>query len=338
MNCLKASKYLLNLISRSQGLPQKSPLEPLLRLASKNGLLIAIGDALGGADSLPKPYDHCYRQAKQLEANSITIINKLLTQCKSDGLPLLTIKSFLPFPYADNNIDVVAVEAKVVEQYRELLHCLGFVRHRNLADIREPKKEMYIHSGDRDSNCVYPKMHLHRTISWNGVVYLDPMKIWSRHGHRNTRGAVVPIPSAEDELLIMAAHVMFENKYITLCDLAYFEWLIGRDFDWDYVVEVASDRNWQAALGEFLSTAYALGNLLGIPLKVGQEFSRPMKFSFICFPLIVPLPRTLRTALAKLWQDVMAGRLNELPRQLFTYFPVDCLWMYSKARRKIRSF
>jgi len=42
--------------------------------------------------------------------------------------------------------------------------------------------------------------------------------------------------------------------------------------------------------------------------------------------------------LAKLWQDVMAGRLKELPRQLFTYFPVDCLWMYSKARRKIRSF
>jgi len=338
MNCLEVSEYLLNLISRSQGLPQKAPLEPLLRLANKNGLLIAIGDAMGGTDSLPKPYDRFYRQAKQLEANSITILSKLLTECRSDGLPLLTIKSFLPFPYADSNIDIVAIEAKVVEQYRELLHSLGFVRHRNLADIREPCKEMYIQSGDRDSNRVYPKMHLHRSISWNGVVYLDPMKVWSRHGHRETRGAVVPIPSPEDELLIMAAHVMFENKYITLCDLAYFEWLIGRDFDWDYVVEAASERNWQAALGEFLSTAYAIGNALGMNLKAEREFSRTVEFSFMCFPLIVPVSRTVRSALAKLWQDVMAGRLKELPRQLFTYFPVDCLWMYSKACRKIRSF
>lgn len=334
MNSLEVSEHLFNLISGVRVLPTEVSLEAIFQVATANGLLIAAGDALGGADNIPRPYRERYQQYKQLEANSIGVFGDLLELCVANRLPLLTIKSFLPFPYADSNIDVVAVESKALKRYRELVHRLGFVRNRNLADIREPKKEMYYHVGRGKSDRTCPKLHLHRSISWNGVVYLDPAQVWQRHRIWDVEGVSVPIPSLEDELLVIAAHAMFENKFITLGELVYLNWLTNHELDWDYIVQTAQARFWLDALKFFLATACALGSALRVNMQVEMTLSDSIQFSSISFPLIMPLSRTFRSAMVKLWQDATHGRREELPRQLLTYFLVDCLWMYRKARRK----
>jgi len=262
-------------------------------------------------------------------------MHTLLEQCQVHQLPILTIKSFLPFPYADSNIDIVAIDSEAIEQYRKLIKRLGFLQYPNLADIREPYKEMYYHSKHGKTDKTYPKLHLHRSISWNGVVYIDPYQVWSRRRIWQVGNVDIPIPSPEDELLIMAAHAIFENKYITLSELIYLSLLTESKLNWDYIVETAHHRFWFDALRVFLSIACSLGNSLRINMQVEIAVPEHENYSSISLPMLIPLTETLGPALLKLRQDVQHGHLHELPRQLFTYFFVDCLWMYYKAQRKI---
>jgi hypothetical protein len=132
----------------------------------------------------------------------------------------------------------------------------------------------------------------------------------------------------------MAAHVMFENKYITLMDLVYLNWLTSQELNWDYIIGISQEYAWRDALGLFLATAHDLSRKLEMNTEMKISLPQAITFSNISFPLILPLSSTLRVALTKLWHDVSRGQIRTLPRQLFAYFPVDCLWMYRKARKK----
>ncbi len=334
MNSLDISRRLSKLVTEAQPLPAGISYKRLMGVAEANKLLIAVGTALGDNESVPTFYQECYHRDKRLEINSFNLLRNLLVLCLNDELPLLTIKSFLPFPYVDSNIDIVAVDTQNVERYRVLIRQLGFVRQRNLADLREPRKEMYYHEGHGEAEHTYPKLHLHRAISWNGVVYLDLARVWQRHQYRNVANISIPIPAPEDELLIMAAHVMFENKYITLMDLVYLNWLTSQDLNWDYIIGLSQEYAWRDALELFLATAHDLSRKLEMNTEMKISLPQAITFPNISFPLILPLSSTLRVALTKMWHDVTQGQIWTLPRQLFAYFPVDCLWMYRKARKK----
>ena len=334
MNSLEISQRLSNLVTEAQPLPTGISYKRLMGIAEANKLLIAVGAALGDNESVPTFYQERYHRDKQLEINSFDLLKNFLDLCVINELPLLTIKSFLPFPYVDSNIDIVAVDTQNVERYRALIHQLGFLRYRNLADLREPRKELYYHADHGKTDHKYPKLHLHRAISWNGVVYLDLARVWQRHQYRNAANISIPIPSPEDELLIMAAHVMFENKYITLMDLVYLNWLTSQDLNWDYIIGISQEYAWRDALELFLATAHDLGRKLEMNTEMKISLPQAITFSNISVPLVLPLSSTLRVALTKMWHDITQGQIRTLPRQLFTYFPVDCLWMYRKARKK----
>jgi len=334
MNSLEISRQLSNLVTETQPLPTRISYKRLMGVAEANKLLVAVGDAVGKSEGVPASYQEHYHRDKQLETNSFELLRNFLELCVINELPALTIKSFLPFPYVDSNIDIVAVDTQNVERYRVLIRQLGFVRQRNLADLREPRKEMYYHEGHGEAEHTYPKLHLHRAISWNGVVYLDLARVWQRHQYRNAANISIPIPSPEDELLIMAAHVMFENKYITLMDLVYLNWLTSQGLNWDYIIGIAQEYVWRDALELFLATAHDLSRKLEMNTEMNIPLPQAITFSNISFPLILPLSATLRVALTKMWHDVSRGQIKILPRQLFAYFPVDCLWMYRKARKK----
>ena len=334
MNSLDISKRLSKLVTEAQPLPAGVSYERLMGVAEANKLLITVGDILGENESISPSYQERYHRDKQLETNSFDLLRNFLDLCVINELPALTIKSFLPFPYVDSNIDIVAVDTQNVERYRTLIRQLGFVRQRNLADLREPRKEMYYHEGHGEAEHTYPKLHLHRSISWNGIVYLDIVQVWQRHQYRNVANTSIPIPSPEDELLIMAAHVMFENKYITLMDLVYLNWLTSQDLNWDYIIGISQEYAWRDALELFLATAQDLGRKLEMNTEMKISLPQAITFPNISFPLVLPLFSTLRVALTKMWHDVSRGQIKILPRQLFTYLPVDCLWMYRKARKK----
>lgn len=335
MKSLETVQHLLRLISVPHTIPPRDLLEAVLDLAANNSLLLAAYAVLDTHEALPKDHRKPYQQIQRLQVNSYKLFQEFQDLCSSEGLLLFTIKSFLPFPYVDSNVDIVAVNVNEIERYRRLIQKLGFQRLHNLADCREPLKEMYYHS-DRKSDYAFPKLHLHRAISWNGVVYLDLPQVWHRHVYHLTSNGKILVPSPEDEILIMAAHAMFENKYITLCDLVYLQQLATQKTDWDYVFGAAQDKSWYKALNIFLVTAYNLGQALDLDIRVENiaKQASDMQSQLTTFPWVLPLSKTLGAGMAKLSQDLRRGQIKKLSRKILTYFLVDPLWMYRKARRK----
>lgn len=308
-------------------------LDNLFYVAKANGLILALGNLFESSDEIPELYQDAYRSSQLLEENSSKIFSEYIDKCTSSNLDLLTIKTFLPIPYVDSNVDIVAINSKEIVQYRSIMQLLGYKRYQNLADLREPDKEMYYKGSES------PKLHLHRAISWNGVIYLDIGKVWKRHKTFNVNGVTVPVPSPEDELLIMAAHVMFENKYISLYEMLYLEWLSACNLDWSYIWKAAKTYFWVDALQTFLSFAGNLGVALGLDLKLDTNlmFHRPASVTELSFPFLLPIVDTQKTSMSKLYSDIVHGRFQNVLRELFTYLLVDPIWMYRKALRKTKT-
>jgi hypothetical protein len=314
-------------------------IERVLHLAKANDLLLAVGNALQPAKEgglFPSAYETSYERAKSLEESTHQLIGEVLVAFERAELPLLTIKSFLPFPYADSNIDLVTIEPARVGAYRNVLYELGYKRRFSLADLREPYKRMY-QASDQGKNQTYPMLHLHRAISWNGVEYVNLPTIWQRHRLMDVGAIQVPVPSFEDEVLIMAAHAIFENKYIMLKELLYLQWLTEHRLDWSYIVRSAGSLFWREALEAFLSTALALAGGLNLAIDVKVDLPSPRGVPRLPLPYLFPFWQTFAVSWEKLRRDLASGHWRILPRQFFSYFCVDSVWMYRKARRKCRA-
>lgn len=302
----------------------------LLKLAHANELLLWLGARLRdvGIAPLPGHYEALYRRDARRARQSQRFMAKILPRFEAAGLPLLTMKTFLSFPYADSNVDVIAVKSTELRRYRHLLHEMGYRRRRNLADLREPRKEMYV-APDTDT----PLLHLHQALSWNGVVYLNVEQVWAQHRIRRIDGINVPIPAVADEILIMAAHAIFENKYVSLHELHYLQDLTAQEIDWNSIWYAAAQLHWQAALELFLGTVLSLARQFHLRIRAGGLPS-PVQLSQANLPYIFPPRETFLASWRKLKQDVASGSWRVLPRQLFCYTLVDAFWMYRKAWHK----
>ncbi|MCA9926728.1 MAG: hypothetical protein KC421_30380, partial [Anaerolineales bacterium] len=181
----------------------------------------------------------------------------------------------------------------------------------------------------------FPKVHLHRALSWNGVDYLD-LSAAAAHAQKWRHGGVeIPIPAAEDELLIMAAHAFFENKFITLHELFYLTFITPQITDWPGVTAKAAHYFWEPAFSQFIAAAAVLAESVGLSLSLPSSV-RAVPNLQVRLPYLLPLPQTFAYSWQKMWQGVKAGHWRGLPRQLFTYSLVDGAWMYRKAWRKQR--
>ena len=310
----------------------------LWHLAKANQLLLAVGDMVESRfdkQPFPAPYFERYQKLKRLNAHTQTLMAELLPAFSDADLPILTIKSFLPFPFADSNVDVVTLLPNRAQSYVDLLQKRGFEHWFNLADWREPRKKMYGRPDWKTTDEPFPTVHLHRAISWNGVDYLDLTAVAKRQQTRQIGNLPIPIPAPEDELLIMAAHAFFENKFITLHELIYLEKLIQNVADWNIIFATANQYNWRSALTLFLSIAVALAKEVGLSIEIPHSLS-PTSDLKVQLPFVLPVSQTYAVSWQKLGQDLQAGQWRQFPRQLFTYSFVDAAWMYRKVWRKQR--
>ncbi|MDA2932725.1 hypothetical protein MYX82_00115 [Acidobacteria bacterium AH-259-D05] len=264
---------------------------------------------------------------------------------KRQRLPILFIKSFLSFPYIDTNLDVVAVKQNDHRVYRRHLVEARFRRLRDLSDLREPEKEFYARKASGD---YAPLLHLHSMISWNGIPYLNVQQVYSRRRYWDYRGATLPIPCPEDELLIAAGHAVFENKYVLLRDVFYLAHLVSsHDMDWEYIEKVALTFNWKTGLCVYLKRINQIA--MHIPLKptpdlppwgAGGPDNLPLADSQLVAPLPIlwPFRITFRPAMEKLLLDLKACKISRIPRQLFSYLFVDYFWTYCRHVRRQRLY
>lgn len=299
-------------------------------LSVYNQLLLAL--AQGNIFDFPTDVDIKARieRLNLLEFETSQVISTILPQFEEAQRPLMAIKSFLPFRYIDTNLDLVTVHPKQWSDYVNQLRSLGYQQFRNLADLREPMKATFFKPE------VDLKIHLHRAVSWNGLMYLPLDQVWQRRRLIEVGQHPVAIPSAEDEMLIMAAHACFENKYISLHELLYWHHLVNLDLDWDYMVETAVSSNWHHGFLTFQSIINELAGLLDISVTIPIQLPAVSLTERVWFPYIMPIKQTFLVTGSKLKLDIQAKQWRHLPRELFSFTLVDGLWMYRKAYRKRR--
>jgi len=331
LQCEPAYKYLLNrLVAGSEISVDRLIRMQAYHLAKSNQLLLALLRCSSPLDDLPETFQNWITKLERLEQETADVVQHILPRFSAEHLPFLAIKSFLPFPYVDTNLDLVTARPTKVSKYVSLLKRLGYRRRWNLADLREPMKEIY------GTATRVLTLHVHTAISWNGVIYLPLSQVWERRRLLKMVAGTVWVPSPEDELLIMAAHALFENKTVSMHELLYLRRLILEDLDWDYISKIVTDCGWRYGFLRFMATVNELNALVEIPLQLPFPLPSVRLAPKVWLPYVIPFAHSLGITIRKLSFDVKNHRWRWLPRQLFSYTLVDGVWMYRKAYRKQR--
>lgn len=222
------------------------------------------------------------QQAAQLVATSF----------ESQNIAVMMIKGYSQ----DSDIDLVVIQNNQYDGATTILNELGYAQHNNLSKIRETDKDFYCHKTHEY------KVHLHRKISWNTVTFLDKKLVWQRRVKKEG----VWHPSNEDELLIIAAHSVFENKRITEEEYTYAKVLVGYELDKQYIESHTKKFHWRSA---YL--------LIIKKLDADDRFMSFGELNAACWK--------------KLLFDLVTFRWFELPRQFMNYTIIDNIWCYRNA-------
>lgn len=219
---------------------------------------------------------------KKLTINTIN----LFASYKINALPMKLYSD-------DDDVDIVIINK---DQYKDasriLLSNAWFIKN-NKSKLRERDKNFFKHK-----NVPYV-IHLHKAFSWNTVPYLDSKKLWERR--RMIFGIL--IPSIEDELLIIAAHSLFENQYIKKEEIIYGRELLENKYDLDYMENHAKSFNWE--------------NGLKVIVKKLKENNPSLS-----------IKELILVKVSKLKEDFRNISFRQYFVELINYFCVDWIWNY----------
>jgi thymidylate kinase len=104
-----------------------------------------------------------------------------------------------------------------------------------LTEKNEPFKTMMV-KYEKDFMII---LHLHRRIAWLGIKTLNQKKVVRRAKRLNTS---VKIPSKEDQALIHAAHILFENRKMTPTEKKIFK---NKNLDYKYINSQLERHGWK---------------------------------------------------------------------------------------------
>jgi len=261
----------------------------------------------------PRAYEYKYNCLKWL-------VGQCSELCGRYGIKSFFMKSFLNYPFIDGDLDIVIVDEH--DRFISLLTNQGFKWKRNLSDIREPLKRMYVFPETKIS------LHVHREVSWNGVVALDKFAVYKHCLEYDFNGIRVKIPSYNDEFLIAAAHFIFENYYFKIGDFIYLKYLIDKNLDWRIIWQQAEKYNYSKGLQLFIDYLHAFSQKYN--LRIDQiQWRKRYIIKNGPFPYYIPYCLLIPVYLEKIVKDMASTRFKTLPRQLFTYSLVGGIWKYA---------
>jgi len=164
------------------------------------------------------------------------------------GVEFLVIKSLTPFEYVRDDFDVWFPQRDGFLKMRRLLFDLGFTAQHNSA-----------HHLDKPG---FTQIDVHPSISWNylgrsgyGSELINSQRVWQRRRKISYEGLELPVPSVEDEILILNLHSIFQHHYLTLSEiLSVGELLRGHKIDYEYFFAMAKEYRWENFLRTNLST------------------------------------------------------------------------------------
>ncbi len=163
-------------------------------------------------------------------------ILKIIAMFRSAGLSYILFKCDHIFNGKNKNLDILLETDIDFRQARKLLCQTGFILR--LPESIEKYKEMW--AGFVDENIC--SVHLHREIAWHGLKALDKIPVFER---AKTINQLINVPSLEDNILIHAGHVLFENFKITEKEQFFFDLFKNSNVDKKYIFYQLNKNHWK---------------------------------------------------------------------------------------------
>lgn len=200
----------------------------------------------------------------------------------------------------DDDVDIVIIDSKQYYLAMKLLTTNGWRKKNNKSKLRERDKDMFVHKAYSDT------IHLHQYFSWNTVPYLDSKILWGRK--RKYLG--VFLPSFEDELLIIAAHSLFENMCIVPEEIRYGKDLLQKHLNMAYIVNHADRFSWKKGLQTVVTK-----------LKKNDPKLR--------------ISELLQARIEKFTHDLQEGKFFLFLNEIIAYPFIDWIWCYKNRNKKL---
>jgi thymidylate kinase len=222
---------------------------PLLSLAGPPiafGETVAIdfAEMIAGSSKLQSAV--LFHTARQAEVETLAglraeykLVHEALGAQEIVGVLIKSVGLEPSFPFKSDNLDVL-YKPQDVERVRSTLCRLGYVELRN---VEEPHKYLFrkFHAGRSVS-----AIHVHAHVGWM-TSFLDEEKLWQRCRAASDEDWIT-IPAPEDALLTTLAHWFYEDKRLSLQDLAKFAHCLRQGVDWDEIYRIATWRGWRDGL------------------------------------------------------------------------------------------
>jgi hypothetical protein len=264
------------------------------------------------------------------------------------NLSVVFIKDFMRYPFTDHDVDFIAIQRLAVSTYRTTMEEAGYRYQFRKSQIREPDKYFYypLHA---DHEFADIRFHLHKALSWNGVVFLDSGAVLAHCREEKRAGGSFLVPGHEDEILIMAAHAVFENASLHIGEILQFGLLVRDEkIDWEYVVDVASQHNWQAGLAFFVKAVWTVltdshrvkptGFIDEWAVRTLSDVGvgNVLSSGDIVFPHQIPYALSMKLYIDKMRRDIMQSRLppKALFREVLSFLVF--VWLSRLKKRMVR--
>lgn len=278
-------------------------------------------------------------QQREVFERTLEYYDELSDKFAKKDLRFFAMKTFRSCPYVDTDIDLVLVDRSRRREYIEVLKELGFTNIWNISILREPRKRFFVKIAD-NGQIRMPIVHVHFTVSWNGIDCLDAYDVWRRLRSIKINGKDIRVPSVEDELLITAAHTMHENTYITMGELLHIRNLLSenKNIDIGHMIAVCKRYNWVLAFKNYVSYAEASyfsitkAALFSPGLIEALDISGDSKIRVDSGapPFVLPGRILVPGYISKTSKDLIALRWGNIPRELLTFGLV--IWLFRKKK------
>jgi len=147
------------------------------------------------------------RRAEQRQA-----IAEIATIAETRRIDLMIVKTFKPFDYVPDDIDVLVIDENTVEDLIQELMCRGY----RIRKVGTPEITLR-----RIANKTFVDIDIHDKLGAGFYEYIDKHYLWRRRETVEIDGARIAKPNPVDELLITAAHAVLKELRIILADVLH---------------------------------------------------------------------------------------------------------------------
>jgi len=198
------------------------------------------------------------------QAKAITEVAEIAEKL---SIPLLIVKTFKPFVYVPDDIDILILEERSVRSLVYALFERGYlIRKRGTPEItlRKVNKNTFV------------DLDIHTKLASGPYEYIDKYYLWRRRRHVRIRDVLVFTPNEVDELLITAAHAVMKELSITMADVLH-------------ILSINKTRLIAASdQSKMIGLSTALIYILNLARRVIQALSKQHMHNIV-FPAKVPL-------------------------------------------------